>query len=91
MDDIVLSIDDCIQRALEAESDFVAKFLGTNVFTARFCTVRINEVFSFKEDAREAGYTEPAYFTGPEPISVYGRSIGQNKMEFAAVRKEVAR
>lgn len=56
------------------------------VMTPRFCTVRIAQVFETKRDAVEAGFEEPTHYQNPE-YGILGKSIGFNRMEFAAYRK----
>ena len=58
---------------------------GVYVYVPRFCTVRIEEVFESRNDAKENGYTEPTHYKGN--FDVLGKSLGINKMVFAAVMK----
>ena len=58
---------------------------GDYIYTPRFCTVQINEVFESKTEARENGYTEPTHYQGE--YEILGKSIGMNRMVFAAVKK----
>ena len=62
--------------------------VGDRIYTTRFCTVRIKEVFETEEEARENGYKEPTYYKGN--FDVLGKSIGINRMVFAAVKKSGA-
>ena len=55
---------------------------GDLVFTPRFCTVRIEEVFESAKAAADAGYTEPTYYQGE--YGVAGKSIDEYHMVFAA-------
>lgn len=58
---------------------------GDYIFTPRFCTVKIEQVLS-KEAAREHGFTEPTHYRDNQ-YEILGKSIGLNRMVFAAVRK----
>lgn len=58
---------------------------GDWIYTPRFCTVKIKEVFADKTDARSAGYTEPTYYENPE-YGVAGKSLDMYHMEFAAYK-----
>lgn len=58
---------------------------GDYIYTPRFCNVRIEEVFSDETVARENGYTEPTHYNGE--YEILGKSIGWNRMIFAAVKK----
>lgn len=60
---------------------------GDYIYTPRFCNVRIEEVFENRDEAIESGYTEPTHYRGD--YDVLGKSIGVNRMVFAAVKKEV--
>lgn len=59
---------------------------GDRVYTPRFCTVKIKEVFAGRKEAVSAGYYES---TGYEVngIVVVGKVTGVNRMEFAAYSK----
>jgi len=63
--------------------------IGQYVKTLRFCRIKIDAVFSAdaKEAAVSAGFTEPTHYQDIDWI-VYGKSIGQNRMIFAAVGRE---
>ena len=63
---------------------------GKNVYTPRFCTVTIKEVFDNVRTAREAGYTEPTHYH-KDGWTVLGRviscpSAGWCEMVFAAAK-----
>lgn len=58
---------------------------GTLIYTPRFCTVRIAEVFDTREEAEKNGYKEPTYYRGD--FEVFGKSVDLNRMVFAAVRR----
>ena len=60
--------------------------VGDRVNTPRFCTVKIEEIFSSVFDALENGYTEPTYYADKEFV-VVGKSLDMYHMEFAAYRK----
>ena len=60
--------------------------IGDKVYTPRFCTVQIKEIFSSVFEARERGYTEPTYYADYEFV-VVGKSLDMYHMEFAAYRK----
>ena len=64
---------------------------GKSVYTPRFCTVTIKEVFDNVRTAREAGYIEPTHYH-KDGWTVYGKAVenpmpGWCKMEFAAVKE----
>lgn len=56
------------------------------VYTPRFCTVQIKEVFETEAELRKAGYKDPTYFESLNYV-VYGKSLDMFHMEFAAARK----
>ena len=56
------------------------------VYTPRFGTVKIFEIFENEEQARENGYKEPTHYQG-KYYKILGRSFGMNRMVFAAVKK----
>lgn len=58
---------------------------GDCIYTPRFCTVIIEEVFESEDKARENGYVEQTYYNGE--YKVLGKSIGMNRMVFAAVKR----
>ena len=62
---------------------------GDMVYTPRFCTVRIKNVFDSWEEAYAAGYKEPTHYPvkdDPE-YGVMGKSLDLYHMEFAAYRR----
>ena len=59
--------------------------VGDRIYTPRFCTVQIKEVFETEEEAIKNGYKEPTYYKGN--FDVLGKSIGIKRMVFAAVKK----
>ena len=59
---------------------------GIKVATPRFGVVTIEEVFDTYSAAKENGYKEPTHYHGE--IIVLGKSIGVNRMVFAAIPKE---
>lgn len=60
---------------------------GDQVYTPRFCTVRIEEVYEEAREARAAGYYEPTYYNKNPDYDILGKHTGTNRMAFAAVRK----
>lgn len=58
---------------------------GDYVYTPRFCTVKIEEVFESETAANDAGYTEPTYYSDDE-YKILGKSIDMYHMQFAAVK-----
>ena len=56
---------------------------GDWVRTPRFCNVKIERVYPSVTEMYEAGYTEPTHFH-EDGCEVYGKSIGINRMVFAA-------
>lgn len=60
--------------------------VGDRVFTPRFCTVEIAEVFADRRAAAESGYTEPAHFH-KNGWTIYGKSLDMYHMEFAACKE----
>jgi len=60
--------------------------INSYVKTPRFHSIKIKEIFTSKEDARESGYTEPTNYRGE--FEVFGRFIDINRMDFAAVVSE---
>lgn len=59
---------------------------GDYVYTPRFCTVKIEEVFESEMAANDAGYTEPTYYSDGE-YKILGKSLDMYHMKFAAVKK----
>lgn len=59
---------------------------GDYVYTPRFCTVKIEKVFRSEANARKAGFTEPTHFRDSK-YGIYGKSLGIDKMVFAAFKK----
>ena len=60
---------------------------GDSIYTPRFCTVTIAEIFDKEESARLAGYTEPTYYQDPV-YGILGKSEDMYHMVFAGYRKE---
>ena len=60
--------------------------IGQQVYTPRFCTVRIMDIFDSEAEARQAGWTEQTYYEDPEWI-ILGRTIDMYHMDFAAAHK----
>jgi len=61
-------------------------YCGQQVSVPRFGLVTIKEMFSDERKAEENGYTEPTYYSDPY-YDVRGKSIGINRMEFAAIEQ----
>ena len=61
---------------------------GDWVDTPRFCKVEILKVFRSKKNAFKAGYTVSADYRGSSGFSVYGKMVGVNRMNFAAIEPE---
>ncbi len=59
---------------------------GDMIKTPRFLTVRVEEVFSNMEAAREAGYREPTHYEDSY-YDILGKHTGTNRMQFAAIEK----
>jgi hypothetical protein len=60
---------------------------GDYVYTPRFCTCRIEKVFTNAKEARAEGYTEPTHYDKPD-YDIWGKHAGPNTMIFAAIKKE---
>lgn len=60
---------------------------GDMIYTPRFCTVEINEVYDDDRKAYMDGYKEPTHYNKDPEYDVMGKNIGKNRMVFAAVRK----
>ena len=60
--------------------------VGTSIYTPRFCTVKIKEVFPDKASAVNSGYKEPTYWEHPE-YGCLGKSLDMYHMEFCAYKK----
>ena len=60
---------------------------GTKIYTPRFCTVRISEIYPSRKEAEKNGYREPTYWEDPSgEYGISGRSLDLYHMEFAAYR-----
>ena len=63
---------------------------GDRVATPRFLNVTIERVIPGMSKARELGYTEPTHYTyqaiHDTRYDILGKSIGNNRMVFGAVR-----
>ena len=59
--------------------------IGDSVYTPRFCTVRIKDIFVTEAEAHAAGYCEPTYYKGD--CIILGKSLDMYHMEFAAVSR----
>jgi hypothetical protein len=60
--------------------------VGTQIYTPRFCTVQIKEIFANKAEAQRNGYTEPTYWEDPE-YGCLGKSLNMYHMDFCAYKK----
>ena len=63
--------------------------IGDYVRTPRFCTVKIDAIFSKEQEARSCGYAEPTYYESTDYI-VLGKSLDIYHMIFAAVPKSLS-
>ena len=59
---------------------------GDKVYTPRFCTVTIEEVFDTRAEAWEAGYKEPTHYH-KDGYGVAGKSLDMYHMEFSAYKE----
>ena len=59
---------------------------GDYIRTPRFMNVRIEKVFRSEDNARKAGFTEPTHYNDSS-YGIYGKSVDQYKMLFAAFKK----
>lgn len=59
---------------------------GDYVRTPRFLMVRIEDVYDDERTMRKNGYTEPTHYWADDCV-ICGKSIGQNRMLFAACNK----
>lgn len=62
--------------------------IGDYAQTPRFCNVEITAVL-FEDDAQKLGFTEPTH-VDDKPYKILGRSLGNNRMDFAVVLKKEA-
>ena len=60
--------------------------IGDYVYTPRFGTVQIKDVFKSKKEAVKNGYKEPTYYEGE--YEVLGKSLALNQMSFAAIKNK---
>jgi hypothetical protein len=60
---------------------------GDYVYTPRFCTCEIAEIYDDREAARRDGYTEPTHYKKDADYDVLGKNTSVNYMIFAAVKK----
>jgi len=59
---------------------------GDIIRTPRFLTVTIEAVLT-KAEAADQGYNEPTHYWDDPNFDIYGKVIGTNRMNFAAVKK----
>lgn len=62
--------------------------VGDYIRTPRFLSVKIEAVFDCEDAMRAAGYTEPTHFQDDDYV-VLGKSLGFNRMSFAAAFKRM--
>ena len=60
---------------------------GDKIFTPRFCTVTIKEIFENQQEANRNGYVEPTHYYDDPEYGILGKSLDVYHMEFAAYRK----
>lgn len=80
-------ISSCISPEQSGPERKVVMKKGDYIYTPRFCTVEITEVFEDKSAARDNGFTEPTHYDNNPEYDVLGKHTGTNRMTFAAVRK----
>lgn len=61
---------------------------GDYISTPRFLKVKIHDIFYDNNEAWAKGYTEPTHYRDEE-YHIRGKNIGQNRMLFAAIKREV--
>lgn len=61
--------------------------VGDRAMTPRFCTVKIEAVFTSTKEARKNGYTEPTHYH-KDGYTILGKSTSINHMVFAAVKED---
>lgn len=59
---------------------------GDYIRTPRFLMVRIEDVYEDERTMRKNGYTEPTHYWADDCV-ICGKSIGGNRMLFAACNK----
>ena len=59
---------------------------GDSLYSPRFCTIWLDEVFDSVEELRAAGFNEPTYFNNKR-WEIRGKSIDMYHMLFAAAPK----
>jgi starvation-inducible outer membrane lipoprotein len=59
---------------------------GDYIYTPRFCSCKIAEIYEDRDTARRDGFTEPTHYEGSE-YDIKGKSTGINHMIFAAIKK----
>ncbi len=60
--------------------------VNDRIRTPRFSTVRISEVFETRQEAWDAGYTEPTGYKDGH-YEVLGKSLDMYRMRFAACKR----
>ena len=59
---------------------------GDTIRTPRFLNVEISDVLG-RAEALDQGFTEPTHYYDDPAFDIYGKHIGENRMIFAAVKK----
>lgn len=60
--------------------------VNERIYTPRFCTVTVEKIFESRKEAQQEGYTEPTYYN-ENGFTIFGKSIGFNRMVFAGVKE----
>ena len=60
---------------------------GDYIYTPRFCSCEIKDVYEDRRKAMDDGFVEPTYYDKDPEYDVLGKHTGINCMVFAAVRK----
>lgn len=60
--------------------------IGGKIYTPRFCTVRIDEIFKNYAEAVQHGYGQPTYYR-KGGYSIIGKCIEDNCMVFAEYKE----
>ena len=68
------------------KTEFTNMKKGDRVYTPRFCSVKIEEVFPSREEAAKHGYTEPTHYH-KDGYTVLGWFYELNHAQFAAVKE----
>jgi hypothetical protein len=60
---------------------------GDFINTPRFLKVKIEDILT-ADEAQNQGFTEPTHYINDPEFYIFGKSIGINRMIFAAVRRQ---